>query len=63
MTSYKLILIGIITFILSFHFWLYNRVYDMAYSTGYHDGIDKMVMTIDSAFTKQSKNILNGIQK
>ena len=63
MAKYRLIIIGIITFIALFEFWSFHRVYDLAYNTGYRDGIDKMVTIIDSAFTKQTKNISNGIQE
>ena len=63
MRKYQLIIISIITFILLFELWAYNQVYNSAYKSGYRDGVDKMVITIDSAFTKQNKNISNGMEK
>ena len=63
MRKYQLIIISIISFILLFEFWAYNQVYNSAYKSGYRDGVDKMVITIDSAFTKQNKNISNGMEK
>ena len=63
MRKYQLIIISIISFILLFEFWAYNQVYNSAYKSGYQDGVDKMVKTIDSAFTKQNKMISNGIQE
>lgn len=63
MAKYRLIIIGIITFIALFEIWFFHRVYDLGYNAGYHDGIDKMVITIDSAFTKQTKIMANGIQE
>lgn len=63
MRKYQLIIISIISFILLFEFWAYNQVYNSAYKSGYRDGVDKMVKTIDSAFTKQNKNISNGMEK
>jgi hypothetical protein len=63
MRKYQLIIITIISFILLFEFWAYNQVYNSAYKSGYQDGVDKMVKTIDSAFTKQNKNISNGMEK
>jgi len=63
MAKYRLIIIGIITSITLFEIWFFHRVYDLAYNAGYHDGIDKMVTAIDSAFTKQNKNRSDGIQE
>ena len=51
------------SFILLFELWAYIQVYNSAYKSGYRDGVDKMVITIDSAFTKQNKNISNGMEK
>ena len=61
--THRLIIIAVITFIVLFEFWSFHAVYDSAYKSGYRDGVDKMVMTIDSAFTKQNKNMANGIQE
>lgn len=61
--THRLIIIAIITFIALFEFWSFHVVYDSAYKLGYRDGVDKMIMTIDSAFTKQIKNKSNGIQE
>ena len=61
--AHRLIIIAIITFIALFEFWSFHTVYDTAYKSGYRDGVDKMVKTIDSAFTKQTKIILNGMEK
>jgi hypothetical protein len=61
--THRLIVIAIITFIALFEFWSFHTVYDMAYKSGYRDGVDKMVTTIDSAFNKQNKNISNGMEK
>ena len=63
MIKYRLIIIAIITFITLFEFWFFNQVYNSAYKLGYRDGVEKMVTTIDSAFTKQTKNISNGMEK
>lgn len=63
MAKYRLIIIGIITFITLFEIWFFYRVYDLGYNAGYHDGIDKMVTTIDSAFNKQTKIMADGIQE
>ena len=61
--THRLIIIAIITFIVLFEFWSFHTVYDTAYKSGYRDGVDKMVTTIDSAFNKQNKNISNGMEK
>ena len=61
--THRLIIIAIITFIVLFEFWSFHTVYDMAYKSGYRDGVDKMVTTIDSSFNKQNKNISNGMEK
>ena len=61
--THRLIIIAVITFIALFEFWSFHAIYDMAYKSGYRDGVDKMVTTIDSAFTKQNKNISNGMEK
>jgi hypothetical protein len=61
--THRLIIITVITFIALFEFWSFHTVYDMAYKLGYRDGVDKMVATIDSAFTKQTKIMANGIQE
>jgi hypothetical protein len=61
--THRLIVIAIITFIVLFEFWSFHTVYDMAYKSGYRDGVEKMVITIDSAFTKQTKTISNGMEK
>ena len=63
MRKYQLIIISLISFILLFELWAYNQVYNSAYKSGYRDGVDKMVTIIDSAFTKQNKNISNGMEK
>ena len=63
MRKYQLIIISIISFILLFELWAYNQVYNSAYKSGYRDGVDEMVTTIDSIFTKQNKNISNGMEK
>ena len=55
--KYRLIIIAIIAFITLFEFWSFYTVYDTAYKSGYRDGVDKMVTTIDSAFNKQNKII------
>ena len=61
--THRLIIIAVITFIALFEFWSFHAIYDMAYKSGYRDGVDKMVTTIDSAFTKQTKIISNGMEK
>ena len=61
--AHRLIIIAVITFITLFEFWSFHTVYDMAYRAGYRDGVEKMVITIDSAFTKQTKTISNGMEK
>ena len=61
--THRLIIIAVITFITLFEFWSFHTVYDMAYKSGYRDGVDKIVTTIDSAFNKQNKNISNGMEK
>ena len=61
--AYRLIIIAVITFITLFKFWSFHTVYDVAYRAGYQDGVDKMVMTIDSIFTKRTKNLTNGMEK
>jgi hypothetical protein len=61
--THRLIIIAVIAFIALFEFWSVHTVYDLGYNAGYHDGIDKMLTIIDSAFTKQTKNISNGIQE
>ena len=61
--THRLIVIAIITFIALFEFWSFHTVYDMAYKSGYRDGVDKMVTTIDSAFNKQTKIMADGIQE
>lgn len=61
--THRLIIIAVITFITLFEFWSFHRVYDVAYRAGYQDGIDKMVTTLDSAFTKQTKIMADGIQE
>jgi hypothetical protein len=61
--TYRLIIIAIITFIVLFEFWSFHTVYNSAYKLGYRDGVEKMVITIDSAFTKQTKTISNGMEK
>lgn len=63
MIKYRLIIIVIITFITLFEFWFFNQVYNSAYKLGYRDGVEKMVTTIDSAFTKQTKIMADGIQE
>jgi hypothetical protein len=61
--THRLIMIAIITFITLFEFWFFNQVYNSAYKLGYRDGVEKMVTTIDSAFTKQTKIMADGIQE
>jgi hypothetical protein len=61
--TYRLIIIAIITFIVLFEFWSFHTVYNSAYKLGYRDGVEKMVITIDSAFTKQTKIMADGIQE
>jgi hypothetical protein len=61
--THRLIIIGIIAFITLFEIWFFHRVYDLGYNAGYNDGVDKMVMTIDSIFTKRTKNLTNGMEK
>jgi hypothetical protein len=61
--THRLIIIAVITFITLFEFWFFNQVYNSAYKLGYRDGVEKMVTTIDSAFTKQTKIMADGIQE
>jgi len=61
--AYRLIIIAVITFITLFEFWSFHTIYDVAYSAGYRDGVDRMVTAIDSAFTKQNKNRSDGMEK
>jgi len=61
--THRLIIIAVITFIVLFEFWSFHTVYDTAYKSGYRDGVDKMVTTIDSAFIKQTKIMADGIQE
>ena len=61
--THRLIIIAVITFIALFEFWSFHTVYDTAYKSGYRDGVDKMVTTIDSAFNKQNKIMADGIQE
>ena len=58
--------IAIILFFLGLlvvEFWSISVVYVMAYKEGRRDGIDQMVTTIDSIFSRQIKAQVNGMEE
>ena len=58
--------IAIILFFLGLlvvEFWSISVVYEMAYKEGPRDGIDQMVTTIDSIFSRQTKTRINGMEE
>ena len=61
--SKRLIIIIFLLGILLIELLSTGVIYNYAYKVGYNDGVDKMVMTIDSIFTKRTKNLTNGMEK
>jgi hypothetical protein len=49
--------------LLAVEFWSISVVYEMAYKEGRRDGIDQMVTTIDSIFSRQTKTRINGMEE